>query len=178
MWGLISNMMMSNRKAGKIFQSIKKIIGRRQFEKGSIERMISECLNSMKQFFTSEKTAFMNGKEEINSTLTYVKDLNHFIDKVCEGRRLENPKCIIGLDGGKNKILVTLTLHEDDDTTEGMKTNGSCCIMVLASADYASENRHNIEKVLEKIDLKSLKRPWQWISDLKAANLVWGKKDA
>ena len=43
MWGLISNMMMSNRKAGKIFQSIKKIIGRRQFEKGSIKRMISEC---------------------------------------------------------------------------------------------------------------------------------------
>ena len=102
LWGLVSDCMISNNQVGKIFQTMKKIIGRRQFEKGSIRKVISEFLNSMRNFFNCDPTVFKNGKETVHSTLTYCKDINQFIEMIIKGRQLQDPKLIVGCDGGLN----------------------------------------------------------------------------
>ena len=53
----------------------------------------------------------------------------------------------IHLDEGKNKILITLTIHEQsyEEVSDNKKSTGANRIMVIVSADYAKENRFNLE---------------------------------
>ena len=83
----------------------------------------------------------------------------------------------IHLDEGKNKILITLTIHEQsyEEVSDNKKSTGANRIMVIVSADYAKENRFNLEEVFTKVNLKILKRRLQFSSDLKVANMFFGK---
>ena len=85
---LVSEHILSNNKANKIFSRFKRLLGSRVFQKGDIQRLLSEFLNSMEKHFHSEKTLFENGPESIYSTITYTKDLNLFIEEIVRGRQL------------------------------------------------------------------------------------------
>ena len=83
------------------------------------------------------------------STLVWCHKLGDTIKKLVKSRGVKAPHLSIGIDGGQDKILVTLQLYDlacdkdekcDPDYLEG----GRRRTLVIARADYCPESRHNI----------------------------------
>ena len=47
----------------------------------------------------------------IPSTIAYVKNLPNLASKVIKDRGIVDPRLVFGIDGGNNKIILTITRH-------------------------------------------------------------------
>ena len=58
------------------------------------------------------------------STLVYNKELKKFIEKIQQQRGVKRPFLTVGLDGGQEKCLLVINIHDLDDPSPTMFKDG------------------------------------------------------
>ena len=83
------------------------------------------------------------------STLVWCHKLRDTIKKLVKSRGVKAPHLSIGIDGGQDKILITLQCYDlandsDEDSDPDYKEGGRRRCLVIGRADYCPESRQNI----------------------------------
>ena len=110
----------------------------------------------------------------IETVLSKVVDVTTFVAEIAAIRGIQNPKVILGCDGGQNKLVVNAIIKENDGTDDDetilneFKATGSNRVQCLAKIDGVPETRENVEILLSSLDLHLLPQEWQlvWKSQL------------
>ena len=112
------------------------------------------------------------------TTITKVCDLNLFVDEICKIRNIEAPEVQLGCDGDTEKCIVTMVIREagqvDDEAPTNYKPTGKNRVFTIAKVDEVPENRHNVVKLLDSLNLPEFKKDFQITCDLKLINIVAG----
>ena len=187
LWDVISQVGLSNATAEKFLTALAKKLGYRFFPR-YLKRVLSKSLNTFRQQLTCELLQFQDKTGELAepTTLVYTEDLKRVIDKTIECRGIVKPFINIGIDGGKDKVIVVLQIFdlEDlslDEATRKKKNKksplGRDRSIVIARGDYTVESPENIKLIYDKLRLRETMAnypEWQIIGDLKAHNSTCG----
>ena len=99
----------------KILDFFMKQMGNQFFESGAMKCVQDYC-SSMNVFSTAETVKFIDSnKIEISRTLAYISDPKGFIEDVLKGRDISQPKIVLGCDYGKDKLIVTASIYDEND---------------------------------------------------------------
>ena len=137
-------------------------------------------------FITEDRTFVNNEHEKICLPVTFVKDINQLVKKICKIRN-ENEyevKIILGLDGGQGKIIVPMyivnieneKLNSNDRHNQKIKykPSGTHRSIIVARVDSIPENYHNLRTILDTLNLPELSQNFKIVSDLKVINILLG----
>ena len=143
-------------------------------------------------FFTCRFEIFENKKgEEISKPFVFCHDLDGFIEKICEYRNIHKfeTKYKLGIDKGKKRLKVTLTMYEPGDTiptkskrrsysdspggAERFKFTGIKKSFIIAIANKTPETYSNCKKIFDFLDINNM--PSYVVSaDMKLHNIMLG----
>ena len=164
----------------KLLSVLRKRFGRRAFEP-NLKEKIRAHLNSLdNEFETKSKTFQTKDGKPLQSSLSKTKNVKEFIDHIVELRGIEKPKLILGLDGDVRHLMITAVLKEtddfddEDDVNDELMSTSSKRVLVLAKVDGVPETRHNIELMLNEMNLQDLGDNFQVVCDLKMMNILLG----
>ena len=109
LWDIVSQVGISNRSAEKLLTGLCQKLGYR-FVPKHLRKCLSDSLNSFRRFVTCETLSFKtkSGEDADPTTLVYVQDLRSVIDQVIASRNIKSPFINIGIDGGRDKVIVVL----------------------------------------------------------------------
>ena len=166
----------------KVLSVLRKRFGRKAFEPNLAKKM-REHLNSLDDEFETRSTTFQSkdGKD-LRSSLSKTKDVNHFLNGIAELRELQKPKVILGIDGDVRHLMITAIVKESDENDDPVSAkvsdhlNGTSSkrVLILAKADGVPETRHNVEIMLNAINLHEIENDFQVVCDLKMLNILLG----
>ena len=190
LWEVLTEINISNNQAYKFLSLLAKKMGVRFFPK-YLRKVLSEKLNSYRQYLTVENLFFTNKEGNCchtSSTLVYCKSLKKAIDDAIEGRGVVRPHINIGVDGGGKAVIVIAQIYDldeldsvDDDDDENkkelVKSLGAKRSIVLARGDFAYESRDNIELIYSKLKMFETMQnyeSWHQVGDCKVQNACAG----
>ena len=155
----------------------------KQFFMSNIKRIINEHINSLGDFHTADIATYKDkdGKD-LETVPTTVTNITEFVQEIAKIRNIKRPRVILGCDGGQDKVLVTaIILEEGEDLTEedeqlldAYKPTGKNRVLILGKVDGVPENRHNVELLLNSLNLPELEQDFQVVWDLKLIAIIIG----
>ena len=102
----------------------------------------------MKHLHSTQVAQFEDDKGQIvNRTVAYISDLKSFIDTIVLEREIRSaPALVLGADVGCGKLLITLSVleedsHDDDDSKDGSN------IFILAMCDDIKESYSSLRTI-------------------------------
>ena len=101
---------LSNRDITKTLAIVRDKLGKQKL-KPNLRNVIRDRSNLLKNDFITEDRTFINSEQEkICLPVTFVKDINQLIKKICKIRNenKDEVQIILGLDGGQGKIIVPM----------------------------------------------------------------------
>ena len=165
----------------KILSLVNKRCNSLRFFPKYLRKVLSEKLNSYRQYLTVENLCFKDREGNdcpTSSTLVYVRDLKKALDDAICGREIKKPHINIGVDGGgggggfSKKIIAVAQIYDlseldednddddddnDDDKEDKIKDKfkslGAKRTLVIGRGDFAYESRDNIELLYHKLNL-------------------------
>ena len=142
-------------------------------------KCVQEYCSSMNVFSTAETVKFIDSnKIEISRTLAYISDPKGFIEDVLKGRDISQPKIVLGCDYGKDKLIVTASIYDENDMmsdVNGVKPSSPQAALLLAMVDMVPESHANLTTIFQKLGF-----PWdfapniRFVCDLKLSNYMMG----
>lgn len=166
----------------KLFAVLRKRFGRKAFLP-NLAQKIRKHLNSFDSEFETTCTTFQckDGKD-IESSLSKTKDTNQFLNGIAELRGLQKPKVVLGIDGDVRHLMITVIVKESEEhddaisgkVSDNTKATSRKRVLVLAKADGIPETRHNVEIMLNAMNLHELEDDFQIVCDLKMLNIILG----
>ena len=113
----------SNKKMKTIMQCLEEVIGKDMFEKGR-DQALCDNLNRLGGEYEVSQLEYKDGEGNDKKTaFVRVKDICSIIDKVIRKRKIVKPLVVIGSDGGQEKLICTLQVHDlnnKDKDTDGL----------------------------------------------------------
>jgi hypothetical protein len=174
---MISDFELSDRKMIGILQRMQEIFGTKSFSTG-IRQALIDRKKKLTKYFKREETTF-EGYEKgatIQRHLIYTEYLGTFLDFICLERGVDigSSKLAIGMDSGQKRMLVTLTVDDEDDEDTTVKDTSTRRVIILAHVDDIPETYANMSKILEKLNIHNLYQDYHLVSDLKLYNIILG----
>ena len=170
----------STRDLLKMIKWMRSCFGKNHFSP-NIRKLIQDHMNKLEHLHEAEVETFKdkdgNDKE---SVLSRIADLNSFIDEIKTARNLIKPKLILGADGSVDKCVVTGIImeehenHDDEEIHQRFRATGQKRVFLLAQADGVPENKHNMEILLDSLNLPLISQDYQTVCDLKLINILLG----
>ena len=146
-----------------------------------IREMIKKHFNKLDYLHEAETvTAKDKDNCDIQTVLSKVADVSTFVSEIAQIRKIQQPKLILGCDGGQNKLVVNAIIKENDDSDDEdsifkeARATGSKRVLCLGKIDGVPENRENVELLLYSLDLHLLPDDWQLVCDLKLTGIING----
>ena len=165
----------SNKKLKTILQCLEEVIGKDMFEKGR-DQALCDNLNRLGGDYEVSQLNYKD--EEGNDKRTAfvrVKDICSIIDKVIKKRKIAKPLVVIGSDGGQDKLICTLQIHDLNNKgkdNDGLEPGGRRRVILLGAADGVKESRELMEYFCEELKLWKVQQEMIVIGDAKMCNCL------
>ena len=146
----------SNTELAKILMKIKNILGPLYFE-GGVRRILRQNLNSFLPWMESSIVTVKDVTEDSGSKQTVmanVRDISKTAAMIANKRNVTNPHFSINIDGGGEKLIVTLQVYDndnDDETQDSYSDGGERRSVIVSGIDHCPESRETIEQVLKPV---------------------------
>ena len=177
---------LSNRDIKETLAIVRDKLGRQKLNP-NLRNVIRDRSNLLQNYFLTEDRIFINNEQEkVNLPITFIKDINQFVKKICNVRNEngEKVKVILGLDGGQGKIIVPMYIvknenpkyNSNDSKNQNIKykPTGTHRSLIAARVDSIPENYHNLKTILDTLNLPELSQNCQIVCDLKVINILLG----
>ena len=127
-----------------ILQCLEEVIGKDMFEKGR-DQALCDNLNRLGGDYEVTQLEYKDGEGNDKKTaFVRVKDICSIIDKVIKKRKISKPLVVIGSDGGQDKLICTLQIHDLNNKSkdnDGLEPGGRRRVILLGAADGVKESR-------------------------------------
>ena len=155
------------------FRFIRKKVGKKYLERGCF-RTIQTSNNHFHNLYQNENLYWCN----LQTSITYCKDLNSVADLVTKGRKIKKPYHVLSADYGQGETIVTMStfeISETTPTTEVVKSGGTSRTLIVCAADQVMESRDAAHLILvQKLKLPQFSHMTVLVLDLKMVCLVTG----
>ena len=121
-------------------------MGKHYFEKKT-QHAVSQFMNRYSHFQDTKTVNFHGSSGLEPRVLTYIKDVNKFIDEVCSTRGIKKPDITLSIDSGQGKLILCMGVFDEevDVYQPGEMPGASDQVLVLGMVDKVSETHQNIE---------------------------------
>ena len=146
---------------------------------GGLKKAIEESNNYLKEIYGAENLTIKDSKGMDRETVIVIpKDIHHLVNTLAEKYEVSRPAPSLGMDGGNGKFIITLHLFDLDNPGRGdlceYESGGRRRSLIVAAVDGCTENSHNVDLVLHKLDLENLEHEESiFAGDQKCGNLVF-----
>ena len=144
----------SNKKMKTILQCLEEQIGKDMFEKGR-DQALCDNLNRLGGDYEVSQLEYKDGEGNDKKTaFVRVKDICSIIDKVIKKRKISKPLVVIGSDGGQDKLICTLQIHDLNNKSkdnDGLEPGGRRRVILLGAADGVKESRELMEHFCDEL---------------------------
>ena len=157
-----------------------------------IREVLRDRRHIFKEYFTAEKVSFLGKNEDIKEeALVYCNQIEEFIEflAMLRGKNFTDMTEKIGMDMGKGKLKLTLTMYDEDDVIpveshsrvtreDGIggghvyRDLGGRKVIILAAVPDIPENYENCQTIFEKVQLKKIL--YRFAGDIKIYKIVGG----
>ena len=149
--------------------------------KGIYSKNIVSALSSRKTIFKeltdNEVLTFHDShNKEINKNLIFINDIEAMIDivTVARGISVEESSIVVSVDGGKGRLLVTLSILGSNPSCQSFKDSSAKRTIVLACVCGVPESHKNLKIIFEKLKLNEFSYPFKIVTDFKLINMING----
>ena len=178
---------MSNRQILKTLTILRKTLPKKHF-KTNLRKVIQTRTNLLEDFFTTDDASVKDAKgKSIKMPVTKSRDLNTLIMLVCEKRGLDEDqvKVVFGIDGGQNKLIVTMAIvpnieksgeerRKESEYRNRSKSTGCKRCLVVGRVDNVPENRANVKVLVDTLKLSDLQKDFKIVADIKLIDIMTG----
>ena len=138
-----------------ITKEFKGQIGSHNFETGTLSAASNFC-NELSEYHDSKVVQFVDKDNNVLMRgMGFVKNVKEYVDVIVAGRAIQNPQLTIGADSGQKKMVITLSVTEQDATksfcSQDHKPGSTESIFVIGTA--------SIEKIILNVSIYSRMLP-------------------